>query len=181
MTASAERPGHPGEVRVSDEPQQAARPQGRTRRLSGVCRRGDRAARDALSGWGRPRPARRGRTGGLQGQGVRARVRLPRRPATVWPSNWCVIRSASATTRNAATSRITPSTRSEKSRVEVFALDVARPVAIRKPERPPRIVDSWPRRGVRCCTPATLPFGCCRSVSPVPPRLRGLKDAGSVR
>ena len=78
MTASAERPGHPGEVRVSDEPQQAARPQGRTRRLSGVCRRGDRAARDALSGWGRPRPARRGRTGGLQGQGVRARVRLPR-------------------------------------------------------------------------------------------------------
>ena len=61
-----------------------------------------------------------------------------------------MIRSASATTRNAATSRITPSTRSEKSRVEVFALDVARPVAIRKPERPPppRIVDSWPRRGV---------------------------------
>ena len=77
-----------------DGPQHAARPQGRARRLPGVCRSGDRPARDALPGGGRPRPARphprclrrglqgatrRGRTGGFQGQsqGVRARVRVP--------------------------------------------------------------------------------------------------------
>ena len=51
---------------------------------------------------------------------------IPRRPANVWPSNWCVIRSASATTRNAATPRTTPSTRSEKSRRGCVASDSRR-------------------------------------------------------
>ena len=41
---------------------------------------------------------------------------IPRRPANIWPSNCCFVRSDSATTRNAATSRTTPSTRSERSR-----------------------------------------------------------------
>ena len=44
--------------------------------------------------------------------------------------------------------------------IEVFARDVAMPVAIRKAlSDPPRIVDSWPRWGVRCCTPATPALG----------------------
>ena len=51
---------------------------------------------------------------------------IPRRPANGWPSNWCVIRSDSATTRNAATSRTTPSTRSEKSRRGCLASDSRR-------------------------------------------------------
>ena len=47
--------------------------------------------------------------------------------------------------------------------VEVFARDVAMPVAIRKAlSDPPQIVDLWPRRGGRCCTPATPPWGSLR-------------------
>ena len=81
--------------RRGDRPQQAARPEGGAGRLSGLHRRADRRAGGALPRRRGPRPARpdprrlrgrlqgaarRGRPGGLQGQGqgLPAHLRLPR-------------------------------------------------------------------------------------------------------
>ncbi len=86
-----------------DRPEQAARPEGGARRLPGLHAGAGRRARGALPRRRRPRPARpdprrlrrrlqgaarRGRPGGLQGQGqgVPAHLRLPRRRSCPTPT-----------------------------------------------------------------------------------------------